>query len=77
MAIPASASDVYWEMGQVHMTSVLHIFEITMLYFRKALELWLKSALHQFSYYKISVRKNLDPLKPSQIIEGKQMAFAC
>lgn len=69
MAIPSSASDVYWEMGQVHMTSVLHIFEIIMLYFRKALELWLKSAVGQLSYYKTSAMKNLCPLKLSQIIE--------
>lgn len=58
------------------MTSVLRIFAVTMLYFRKVLELWLKNAVCQFSYYKTSVRKNLGPLKPSRIIEGKQMALA-
>jgi len=77
MAVPASVSNVYWEIGQVHMTSVLHIFERIMKYFRKALKLWLRSAVRQFSHYKTSVRKKLGPLKPSQIIEEKQMALAC
>lgn len=59
MAIPSSVSDAYWEMGQVHVTTVVHIFEVIMFYFRKALELWLKSAVYQFCYY-----KNLSYEKP-------------
>lgn len=76
MAIPASVSDVHWEMGK-STWPLSSISEIIMPYFRTAFELWLKSAICRFSYYKTSVRKNLGPLKPSQIIEGKQMALAC
>lgn len=53
IAIPASVSYVFWEMGQVHMTPVCCIFEIIMVYFRKLFDVCLKSSVRQLSHYKI------------------------